>query len=170
MPIMVNVRPETINDLERINEIIVSAFKDHPYSNQKEHLLVAGLRIQGVLDVSLVAEFEGEIVGHIAFSKVTINGEHTHWYGLAPVSVVPKWQNQGIGSKLIILGLDEIKKLGAEGCVVLGEPEYYTRFGFIVDDKLKLEGVPPEYFLALSFGSRIPSGDVMYHKVFAENS
>jgi putative acetyltransferase len=68
MPKMVNVRPETINDLGRSNEIIVSAFKDHPYSNQKEHLLVAGLRSQGVLDVSLVAEFEGKIVGHIALS------------------------------------------------------------------------------------------------------
>lgn len=166
---MVSIRFETVNDLDRINEIIVSAFKNHPYSNQKEHLLVAGLRHQGVLEVSLVAEFEGKVVGHIAFSKVTIGGEQMNWYGLAPVSVVPEWQNKGIGSKLITFGIDKIKNLGAQGCVLLGDSEFYKRFGFKVSKGLKLKGMPFEHFLALSFSNSIPSGVVMYHRAFSEN-
>ena len=165
----ISIRPETETDVERIEEITVSAFKDHPHSNQSEHLLVSGLREQSALEVSLVAEDGGQVVGHIAFSQVTINGEHIAWYGLAPVSVDPNHQNQGIGSKLIITGLEAIRKLGVKGCVLLGEPEYYGRFGFKPVEALKLDGVPPEYFQALLIDGNWPSGNVEYHRVFLDN-
>lgn len=166
MAIDVNLRSEQKNDIHQINDVILSAFRNHPHSNQKEHLLVSALREQDALSVSLVAEYNGKIVGHIAFSEVTIDGEPCQWYGLAPVSVIPQFQNRGIGSKLIQEGLNRIKKLGANGCVLLGEPEYYNRFGFHEIGGLILEGVPPEYFLGLHIRGEIPQGRVQYHETF----
>jgi len=163
-----NIRPENESDISRIEYIIISAFRTHPHSNHKEHFLVTILRNQGALSVSLVAESEEKLVGHIAFSEVTINGENQLWYGLAPVSVDPEYQNRGIGSKLIYAGLEAIKKLGAKGCVLLGEPDYYGQFGFKSNEKLWLADVPPEYFLTLLFVNEVASGRVEYHKAFTE--
>jgi len=161
------IRPETTKDISRINEIIQSAFKAHPYSNQKEHLLLADLRINHALSLSLVAELNNIVVGHIAFSKVTINNQDLNWYGLAPVSVDPDYQNQGVGCALIKTGLEKLKNVNAKGCVLLGEPEYYNRFGFKQDVDLILADVPAEYFLALSFVNQTtPSGEVKYNPVF----
>ncbi|RLV57684.1 N-acetyltransferase [Parashewanella curva] len=134
-----------------INKVISAAFENHPYSNQKEHYIVSQLRDDSALDVSLVAIYQGEVIGHIAFSTVKINGNEYSWYGLAPVAVSPLYQKSGVGSKLIKKGTDVIKQKGAEGCFLLGEPNYYERFGFKAMSALVLEGVPPEYFLALSF-------------------
>ena len=95
-----------------------------------------------------------------------INNQFSGWYGLAPVSVLPSNQNQGIGSKLVKAGLLQLKQLDAKGCVLLGEPSYYKRFGFSPHSGLVLEGVPPEYFQALPFRSGIPKGSVKYHAAF----
>lgn len=168
MNIEINIRPEQKRDISRIRKVIGSAFNSISYSNQKEHLLVDAIREAGALDLSLVAELDGEVVGHIAFSKVMINGKKSSWFGLAPVSVLPEYQNKGIGSKLISEGLKQIKKLGAEGCVLLGEPEFYNRFGFMQADQLTLEDVPPEYFLVQTCTDEIPSGTVEYHPLFKE--
>jgi putative acetyltransferase len=168
MIIKPKIRPETARDFDRIKEIIITAFEDHPYGYQKEDILVSNLRNQGALAVSLVAEYEGKVIGHIAFSEVTINGDDRSWYGLAPLSVDPDYHNQGVGSQLVLSGLEAIKKLGAEGCVLVGEPEYYGRFGFKAHESLTLEGIPAKYFLALSFIYRAVSGEVAYHKAFEE--
>ncbi len=160
------VRAEKRSDIKRVEEIIISAFSGHPYSNQKEHLLVARLRSDEALTVSLVAETKEDVVGHISFSEVSINGEYLSWFGLAPVSVAPEYQNQGIGSQLIHAGLEAIKAIRANGCVVLGEPDFYCRFGFRALPKLSLAGVSPEYFLTLAFSNEIPSGMVEFHKAF----
>ena len=165
----VNVRPENTNDLETIENLISSAFENHPYSNHKEQFIVSQLRVSSALSVSIVAEHDEKIIGHIAFSAVKINGEECSWYGLAPVSVVPEQQKSGVGSQLIKAGLEAIKHKGAKGCVLLGEPEYYEKFGFRAVDSLVLEGVPPEFFLCLSFDEVIPSGKVEYHQAFADN-
>jgi len=163
-----NIRLEQKKDTKRTNQIIEAAFKNHPHSNQKEHLLVAELRANNALSVSLVAEVNGKIVGHIAFSEVTVNGKFDSWYGLAPVSVDPEYQNQGIGSKLIENGLSELKKLGANGCVLVGEPGYYKRFGFDHQHELFYEGVPEQYFLVQTFNKECSSGEVKYHQIFGE--
>ena len=163
------IRQETRADIEAITRVTMLAFESNPHSEQTEHLLVERLRNQGALEISLVAELAGKVVGHIAFSKVTIGGAKIGWYGLAPVSVEPCFQNQGIGSQLITKGLSDLKQQGAKGCVLLGEPEYYSRFGFKVIDNLTLQGVPPEYFMSLSFDGVYPSGDVEYHSAFSEN-
>lgn len=169
MNVDVNIRPETFDDSVKISEIIESAFQNHPHSNHKEQFIVSQLRDSSALSVSLVAEYDGELVGHIAFSEVKISNRECNWYGLAPVSVIPEYQNFGIGTKLIKSGLDLIKRKGAEGCVLLGDPNYYGRFGFKANPCLVLEGVPPEFFLTLNFGKSMPSGIVEYHKSFAEN-
>ena len=164
-----NIRSENPSDLDGIEAVTIAAFKNHPYSNQKAHLIIAQLRAQGSLTVSLVAEAHGRVIGHVAFSEVSINGEYPSVYGLGPVSVDPAYQHQGVGSQLIRRGLDEIRKMNAKGCVLLGEPEYYQRFGFTVNESVTLAGVPPEHFLSLSFDKTLPSGEVNYHEAFTDN-
>lgn len=160
------IRPETEADIHAIEEITKLAFKDEPYSEQTEHLIVNELRKSGALSVSLVAEIDGELVGHVAFSPVEISDNTKNWYGLGPVSVHPDFQKQGIGSALIQDGLEKIQALGAAGCVVLGEPAYYTNFGFEVKSNLSFEGAPAEYFMNQSFSDNEVHGQVSYHKAF----
>lgn len=160
------IRPEQAADIDRITQIIEAAFKGHPHGDSKEHLLVSELRSNHALSISLVAEVDENMVGHIAFSEITIDGVFDSWYGLAPVSVDPEYQNRGVGSRLIERGLAEVKNLGAKGCVLVGEPAYYKKFGFKQQDKLSYEGVPEEYFLVQSFGEEIPAGQVKYHPLF----
>ncbi|MBO6793812.1 MAG: N-acetyltransferase [Balneolaceae bacterium] len=164
-----NIHTESSVDEQAIRELIIKAFDNHPFSNQTEHLIVDELRKQDSLSISLVAEIESEIIGHIAFSEILVNEQHVNWYGLAPVSVHPKYQNRGVGSALIKAGLEQLKELGANGCVLVGEPDYYTRFGFNHQDKLTFEGVPLQYFLALSFEEEIPEGEVSYHSAFTKH-
>lgn len=160
------IRPEEEKDIIQISRIIRSAFADHPHSNQQEHLIVDELRASEVPNLSLVAEYESDLVGHIAFSRVTVNGEELSWYGLAPVSVDPDFQNQGIGSALVRAGLRQLKNMKASGCVLVGEPSFYQRFGFQHTDALTYPGIPGEYFLVQSFSDYTPSGTVKYHDAF----
>lgn len=169
MSVKFKIRPESKQDKKAIEQVIKLAFETHPYSNQTEHLIVDELREDLALSISLVAETENKIIGHIAFSEIQINKEYCAWFGLAPVSVLPEYQNQGIGSALIKTGLLELKKRGANGCVLVGEPDYYTRFGFNHQDKLTFEGVPLQYFLALSFEEEFPEGKVSYHSAFIKH-
>ena len=104
------IRPEEKKDIDGIKKVLAAAFADDPHGDHSEHILVEKLREQGAFVISLVVEKEGKIVGHIAFSEVTINGVYRNWFGLAPVSVAPEFQNLGIGTMLIKSGLDEIKK------------------------------------------------------------
>jgi putative acetyltransferase len=107
------------------------------------------------------------MVGHIAFSPVTIDSELKDWYGLGPISVLPDYQRQGVGSALIHDGLLKIRDLGAKGCVLLGDPAYYRRFGFLPHPDLVLAGVSPEYFQTISFGNETSRGKVEYHQAFS---
>lgn len=161
------VRSEQASDIEAITQVIYAAFlgkfSDHP----TEHLIVDGLREAGMLTLSLVAEADGRIVGHAAFSPVTVNGEFVGWYGLGPISVVPDLQKQGVGSKLIREGLARLRGLGAKGCVLEGSPAYYQRFGFKPIAGLTYHAAPaPEYFMALPFDEEAPTGQVEFHKSF----
>ena len=160
------IRKEANRDVKAIRQVVAAAFENHPQSNQTEHLLVERLREAGALTISLVAEVEGHVVGHIAFSPVTIAGRECQWYGLGPVSVLPEFQMEGIGTQLIKAGMSKLRELRAVGCVLLGEPEYYGRFGFAVRDGLTLPSVPPEYFLALPFTKDEIQGTVAYHESF----
>jgi putative acetyltransferase len=164
------IRPETANDYEAITQVTLAAFTGKFSDNPTEHMIVKGLREAGALSLSLAAEMDGRIVGHVAFSKVTINGEDKDWYGLGPISVQPDLQKQGIGSRLIQDGLARIREMGARGCVLEGDPNYYHRFGFKSYSHLIYEDAPaPQYFMALPFYDEVPSGKVEYHPAFYNN-
>ncbi|MBB5702548.1 putative acetyltransferase [Ochrobactrum daejeonense] len=161
-----HIRRERPEDAAEIRHLTDEAFRSAPYSNGKEGEIVDTLRAAKALTLSLVAEDKGRILGHVAFSPVLTGGENKGWYGLGPVSVRPERQGEGIGGALIREGLGILRREGAGGCVLLGEPGYYGRFGFRADARLRLPGVPVEYFQCLAFGPDMPEGEVAYHSAF----
>jgi len=161
------IRPESANDYDTIRTILVAAFADHPYSHQTEHLIVEALRAAGAMTVALVAEVDGRVVGHIAFSPVKIDGKDCAWYALGPIAVLPDLQRQGIGKRLAEEGLKAIRRLGARGCVLVGDPAYYERLGFRHDPALTMEGVPPQNLLRLPMAQPVPRGEVSHHSAFS---
>jgi len=160
------IRDETDADVNAITEVTVAAFKTLEISNHTEQFIVEALRAAKALTLSLVAEVDGRVVGHIAFSPVTMSDGAMHWYGLGPVSVLPEYQRKGIGKALIREGLARLKDLDAKGCCLVGHPQYYRKFGFENVAGLGHEGVPPEVFFALSFDGRFPQGKVTFHEGF----
>jgi putative acetyltransferase len=160
------IRDETREDFRVISDVTVAAFATLEISRHTEQFVIEALRAAGALSVSLVAELNGRVVGHIAFSPVTMPGGAAGWFGLGPVSVLPEFQRQGIGKALIREGLVRLKALGASGCCLVGHPEYYRQFGFTNPAELALEGVPPEVFFALTFDGRVPQGMVTFHEAF----
>jgi putative acetyltransferase len=163
------LRLETSKDFGAIAEVTVAAFKTLEVSNHTEHFIIEALRAAQALAVSLVAEVDGRVVGHIAFSPVTMSDSTGDWYGLGPVSVLPAYQRRGIGKALIQEGISQLKKLNAKGCCLVGHPDYYKKFGFQNVTDLGLKGVPPEVFFALSFDGSFPKGDVLFHDGFKAN-
>lgn len=161
-----NIRQEGNSDISSIRYVTEVAFKNAEHSSHTEHWIVDALRRNNQLSISLVAELDGNIVGHVAISPVSMSTGADEWYGLGPISILPEHQGKGIGSKLVREALSELKARHAQGCVVLGDPNYYGRFGFKVQEGLFYPGVPPEYFQALSFQGRIPIGEVSYHDSF----
>jgi putative acetyltransferase len=162
------IRNEKTSDVEVISEVTRAAFDNHPHSDRFEEFIVNALRVGKALTISLVAEVGGKVAGHIAFSPVTVSDGSQGWYGLGPVSVLPEYQKQGIGKALIHEGLTRLKTLGAKGCVLMGYPEYYVRFGFRNLPDLILEGVPQEFFMALPFEENPARGTVAFHQAFSE--
>ena len=160
------IRQETTSDIEAITQITIAAFRTLPISNHTEQFIIKALRAAGALTLSLVAEIDGRVVGHIAFSPVTISDGAEDWYGLGPVSVLPDYQKQGIGKSLINKGLSLLKEMGGQGCALVGDPNYYERFGFKNFPELVHEGVPQEVFVALPFTKNVPQGIVVFHEGF----
>ena len=166
MKLQIAIREEADADADAIAEVTVAAFKTLAISNHTEQFIIEALRAANALKISLVAELDGRVVGHIAFSPVTISDGSANWYGLGPVSVVPDYQRRGIGSALVLEGLTRLKGFGASGCCLVGHPHYYRRFGFQNIRGLVHAGVPEEVFLALAFDDRIPQGVVEFHEGF----
>lgn len=161
------IRNEKSSDTEAITEVTAAAFKTLAISDHTEQFIINALRAANALTVSLVAEMDGQVVGHIAFSPVTISDGASDWYGLGPVSVLPEHQRKGIGKALIEEGLSRLKAMNARGCCLVGHPDYYKRFGFRNIPELVYEGVPPEVFFALPFTENVPKGMVFFHEGFS---
>lgn len=160
------IRDEVPTDHAAISAVIAAAFRDMPYSQQTETYIIDALRRAGALTISLVAEEAGHIVGQVAFSPLEIDGRPSDWYGLGPIAVAPERQGCGIGSALMEEGLGRLHGLGAEGCMLVGDPAWYRRFGFRNEPRLTLPGVPAEVFLILPLGASIPEGTVAFHPAF----
>lgn len=170
------VRDETPADIPVIGALTAEAFAPMAYSDGTETAIIERLRAAGALAISLVAEEGGEVVGHVAFSPVTILGEgeggdvgqgqRQAWYGLGPISVRPARQRSGIGSTLVRAGLERLRALDAGGCVLAGDPAYYGRFGFATDPAFTSPGIPHEYFMRVAFSPVYAGGTVTYHPAF----
>jgi len=161
-----SIRGELESDVDAIDAVTRQAFANHPFSRQAEHLIVLSLRNANALTVSLVAEVEGKVIAHVAASPVQIEGKSLGWFGLGPVSVASAHQRQGVGSALVRAALAELRAKGAAGCVLLGNPAFYRRFGFIQNPRLCFPGAPPEHFMALAWLTPVPVGEVAYHGAF----
>ena len=161
------IRDEVDGDHATVRCVTRLAFDGHPHSNGGEASLVDALRNAGALTLSLVAEDEGRVVGHIAFSPVEIGkGDVGGWHGLGPLSIRPDVQGRGIGSELVREALRRLQDKGAKGCVLVGEPGYYGRFGFERCPRLTFSGVPADYFLCRWIDGPLPEGEVRYHAAF----
>ncbi|HUO98222.1 MAG TPA: N-acetyltransferase [Rhizomicrobium sp.] len=162
----VNIRNQIEADFAAVHELVIAAFKTLPIAAGTEQFIMDALWRTGAAAVALVAEDVGRIVGQAAFSKVLVGGRDVGWHGCGPVSVLPTRHRQGIGSALMRAGLDRLRALGSKGCVVVGHPDYYPRFGFANTDAMSLPGVPPEAFMAIRFEGEMPRGEVTFDKAF----
>ena len=162
------IRDERETDAGAIRAVTRAAFAGVPYSQQTEAAIVEALRAAGALAVSLVAVENDEIVGHVAFSAMTIDGAAAPgWFGAGPLSVRPGRQRSGIGAALIRAGLARLADAGAQGCVLVGDPAYYRRFGFREAASLIYPGLPAAYFQVLEQAAAEPRGTVAFHPAFA---
>lgn len=164
------IRPETPADAAAIAALTTAAFLNAPHTSHTEAFIVNVLRRAGALSVSLVAEQGGELVGHVATSPVTIADGTPGWHGLGPISVLPVRQGQGIGSALMRAALQALREQGAAGCMLVGDPGYYRRFGFRNEAQLIYPDIPPEYFMVLPFTDALPRGTVSFHEAFGATS
>lgn len=158
---------ETRSDIQAISDVTKAAFETLAISGHTEQFIIDALRNSNALTISLVAVSGKKVVGHIAFSPVTVSDGSLGWYGLGPISVLPELHRQGIEKALILEGLSSLKSLGAKGCLLVGDPGYYERFGFRSPPDLVIEGVPQENVLALPFTESNTFGTVVFHDAFA---
>ena len=163
----VTIRPEAPGDEQSIHDVTEAAFATLDISDGSEPAIIDRLRSGDALTLSLVADHDGQIVGHIAFSPVRLSDDSAGWYGLGPVSVLPEFSHRGIGGALITTGLEMLRSAGAAGVVLIGHPEYYPRFGFRNTDVLTFPDAPSEAFFALPFTGEVPRGTVAFHDAFA---
>jgi putative acetyltransferase len=147
---MIKIRREKAFDIEAIRDINNLAF-----GQPEEGLIIDRLRESCDVLLSLVAVIDKKTVGHILFSPVTLEGtsKTVQGMGLAPMAVLPEFQRQGIGSKLVTEGIKAIKSSGCPFIIVLGHEKYYPRFGFepasTYGFTCQWEGVPDDAFMAL---------------------
>jgi len=162
----ITIRAELPSDVAGIHALTAAAFLNAPHAAHTEQYIVDALRAAGALALSLVAEIDGRLVGHVALSPVSISDGTPGWYGLGPISIEPELQGQGIGSRLMQEAMRQLQARGAAGCVLVGDPGFYTRFGFQPQAGLMVPEVPPEYCLVLAFGAPLPQGVVSFHAAF----
>ena len=162
------IRREQPGDEAAIAHVITAAFAGQEWSDGSEAGIVDRLRDDLQLEASYVAVTPaGTVIGHVAFSPVQVDGRECDWYGLAPLALHPDWQRRGIGAALVQAGLEDLQRIDAAGCVVLGEPEYYARFGFAHDPALTYPGATvAEYFQRLVLRGEPPKGEVSYAAAF----
>ncbi|WP_243358483.1 GNAT family N-acetyltransferase [Fundidesulfovibrio terrae] len=164
------IRDERPDDVLCISQIQYAAFKGHPVhapgAEPFEHRIVERLRACGAMTLSLLAEVDGEGVGHIALSPCVVGEDRSGWFLLGPVGVLPRLQGQGIGSALVREALGRLRDLGASGIVLVGDPGFYARFGFGNVRGLAYRGVPDQYVLAACLRDKAPKGEIVAHEAF----
>lgn len=161
------LRDERPDDFDHIDALVAAAFLGHPFSEGLEPRLIRRLRADGGLLLSRVAtDAQDTLFGQIAFSPATIGATDT-WVALGPIAVHPDRRRAGIGTALMRDGLERMRARGAAGVVLVGDPAFYTRFGFHRVAGLTMAGVPEMYILALAFTGPVPAGEIRHHPAFA---
>jgi len=161
------IREERASDDAAIHDLTVRAFRPMSYSDGTEASIIRLLRHSGHLALSLVAEDDGAIIGHVAFSPIAI-GDLDHWFGLGPIAVEPDRQRMGIGSALILTGLDVLKERGAAGIALIGDPAFYNRLGFESDGLLAYKDIDRRYVQRLVFSGPSPKGEIRFADAFEQ--
>jgi len=164
----IEIRRELETDQNTIRELTEAAFDGRPYADGDEQDIIDRLRSSNALTLSLVATQEGEVIGQITFSPAIVEDASSPWFALGPVSVVPPRQGEGIGSTLIEEGLGRIASMGALGCVLTGDPNYYSKFGFALSPTNAPENEPEQYFQLKILGGEQPVGKFSFHRAFYE--
>lgn len=162
----VHIRSERPTDQDEIYALTARAFAPMPFADGDEQELIGKLRDAGTLVLSLVAEQAGKIVGHVAFTPAFAADGTPGWYALGPVSVAPELQRMGIGTRLIENGLTQLRDRLAIGCVLVGNPVYYARFGFRGAPHLAPEGESAEYYQQLILTNGALEMIVGFHPLF----
>jgi putative acetyltransferase len=160
------IRDEAPEDVAAIRELTRRAFAPMAYSDGREPDIIDALRRAGALAISLVAIRNAQPVGHVAFSPATAIDGSSHWYALGPVAVDPPLQRKGIGSALIERGIARLRQRAAAGCIVIGDPSYYGRFGFRPAPTLAPPGYPQEFFMLLPLSVAEPMAAMGFHPAF----
>ena len=160
------IRSERPDDDVAIHELTRAAFEPMPFSSGTEAPIIRALRTAGDLTLSLVAEDDGTIVGHVAFSPVTIDGVHGGWFGLGPIAVRADRQRQGIGKALIARGIELLRQQGAAGVALIGNPEIYSRAGFESDGLLAYGDLDRRLVQRLVLSGPPPQGELRFAAAF----
>jgi len=160
------IRPEQSAECAAIHDLTRRAFAPKDFSDKTEQYVIDELRRQRALALSLVAVRDGVIVGHVAFSPMVVASGEKGWFALGPISVEPDLQKKGIGSALIQHGLNELRQRNARGCILLGDINYYGRFGFVNMPEIAPPDLPSAHLHVLAFGDTLPSSRVQFHKAF----
>jgi putative acetyltransferase len=124
------IRKESVADINQINLIHKKAFLYHPCSRGNEDIILSKMRHENGIVFSLVAEYKNMPIGNIIFSLLIVEGHLSNWSLLGPLAVLPEFQKQGIGSMLVRYGVSMLKSMMYDGCILFGDPVYYSKFGF----------------------------------------
>lgn len=163
----IQIRDERPGDEAAIHSLTQRAFAGMPFSDGSEPGIILRLRKAGDLELSLVAVDEDAIIGHVAFSPLRIVGVAGSWFGLGPISVEPARQKQGVGRLLVSAGLERLRRQGAQGCALIGDPAVYAGMGFVSDGALTYGSVPLEYVQRAVFAGKAPQGELYFAPAFA---
>lgn len=158
------IRNETVGDIPAIRRVVTDALKMLAQSTGTEAAIVERLRDDDALLISLVAEDEGEVIGYLAASAARV-GTQDGWGLIGPLAVLPTRHRQGIGSALMAEAVRRLRA-SSRGAALVGDPAYYSRFGFQSFPGLGLAGLPPEVVQALPFDGIEPHGEVVHHPAF----
>jgi putative acetyltransferase len=158
------IRDETTGDIPAIGRVITEAMLTLPQATGTEARIVERLRAEAALTLSLVAEADGEVIGHLAASAARI-GAQDGWGLIGPLAVLPAWHRRGIGTALMTEALRRLRAT-CRGAALVGHPGYYVRFGFRAFPGFSVAGCPPEVVLALPFDGVTPHGELIHHPAF----
>ncbi|ASR56022.1 GNAT family N-acetyltransferase [Cellulomonas sp. PSBB021] len=161
------IRPERPDDVDAIDRLTTAAFEPQWFSDGSEAAIIRSLRESGDLTLSLVAEDDGEVIGHVALSPVTVDGSHGGWFGLGPISVRLDRQRRGVGRALVAEALDRLRCQGARGCALIGDPAIYGRMGFTGGGGLSHLELDRSLVQQVTFSGPAPRGELRFAAAFA---